>query len=402
MAGILVFLFLTIASGLDDIQLDLNQQGELLNVFSELQQVGKETGDTFAKVDAPAPTDPPPTVAPLGLLESAASVAAQPEAFSVSQQARRPKTMSQAFQAFDLLTATKSAGLASLSAGNQYRQQRPQLSMMTPVTPAIHRGPLESMLMDDDDAPEQPQLMQTQPQVPQQPEVNIDFQRLLGGKPMGIEPRPVSSVTRQQEFLPPVMLQHKAGEDDDSFVPATGLWQAKSSKWPKFQGDVFDAYQRGLRNRHAKGVQDAFVAIPSDKAQPKDVFSKYKDGISKANAEDENDMSSYASRLQTEIGLLSHTPEVQMDTLSAPTQLSGHPLTETAQEHLLKFHETLEGLSSTPKGWQTPEPASLLQTPPKPNSQSVFQVYRNKLRSSQPLSEIPEQFRFDTLREPLR
>merc|ERR1719235_2963306 len=131
--------------------------------------------------------------------------------------------------------------------------------MMTPVTPRIHRGPLESILLDDDDGQEQSlQPMQVQPQGPQQPEVNIDFQRLLGGKPMGVEPRPLSSVSRQQEFLPPVMLQHKAGEDDSNEVPATGLWEAKASKWPKLSGDVFDAYQRGLRNRHARGVQESF------------------------------------------------------------------------------------------------------------------------------------------------
>merc|ERR1719393_1149559 len=107
--------------------------------------------------------------------------------------------MSEAFQAFDALTNTRSTGLASLSAGNLYRQQ---------------------------------------------PMVNMDFQRLLGGQPMGVAPRPVSSVTRQQEFLPPVMLQQKAGQDDSDEVPATGLWQAQAKKWPKFSGDVFNAYRR--------------------------------------------------------------------------------------------------------------------------------------------------------------
>jgi hypothetical protein len=382
MARMLAFVLLVVASGLDDIQLDLSQQGELLNVFSELQQVGKETSSTFAKVYASPPTEPPPLVAPLNMLESAASVAEQPEIYQVQQQPRRPKTMSEAFQAFDSLTNTKSAGLASLSAGAQYGRQKPQLSMMTPVTPAIHRGPLESILLDDDTAEEQPQPM-VQPQGPQQPEVNIDFQRLLGGKPMGVDPRPLSSVSRQQEFLPPVMLQHKVGDDDSNDVPATGLWQAPPSKWPKFKGDVFDAYRRGLRNRHARGVQEAFVEVPSDKT--KDVFGKYKDGISKNEAADgNNEMSGFASRLQTEIGLLSHTPQVKMDSLAMPPQLGGRPITETAQEHLLKFHQSLERLEDTPPGWETPQSTSMLQEPGSPSKNSVFQVYRSKLRSSQP------------------
>lgn len=386
MARMLTFVLLAVASGLDDIQLDMSQTSELLNVFSELQQVGKETSKTFAKVYASPPTEPPPLVAPLNMLESAASVAAQPEIYAVQQQPRRPKTMSEAFQAFDSLTNTKSAGLASLSAGNQYGQQKPQLSMMTPVTPAIHRGPLESILLDDDNDEQRPQPMRAQPQGPQQPEVNIDFQRLLGGKPMGVEPRPLSSVSRQQEFLPPVMLQHKMGDDDTNDVPATGLWHAPPQKWPKFRGDVFDAYQRGLRTRHARGVQEAFVAVPSDKS----VYSKYKDGISRNEAADQsNDMGSFASRLQTEIGLLSHTPRVKMDALAVPPQLGGHPITETAQEHLLKFHESLEGLENTPPGWQTPQSSSMLQESVAAFSpkDSVFQVYRNKLRSSQPAIE---------------
>lgn len=386
MARMIAFVFLTVASGLDDIQLDLNQQSELLNVFSELQQVGKETSNTFAKVYAAPPTEPPPLVAPLNMLESAASVAAQPDVYQVQQQPGGPKTMSEAFQAFDALTNTKSAG-----------GQKPQLSMMTAATPVIHRGPLESILMDDDDAPDEPQPMQVQPRAPQQPEVNIDFQRLLGGKPMGVEavaPRPLSSVSRQQEFLPPVMLQHKAGDDDSNEVPATGLWQAKASKWPKFSGDVFDAYQRGLRNRHAKGVQDSFVAIPSDKAQSsngKDVFSRYKDGITKNQAaDDSDDMSSFAARLQTEVGLLQHGPK--MDALAVPTEIGRRPITETAQEHLLKFHDALEGLETTPPGWQTPQPASLMQQSESPPKDSVFQLYRNKLRSSMP--PMPEQLGF--------
>lgn len=384
MALVLSFVLLTIAAGLDDIELNLDQQGQLLNVFSELQQVGKETTDTFAKVDAPPPTEPPPLVAPLGMIESAASVAALPEEAPVQQQNRRPKTMSEAFQAFDALTNTRSTGLASLSAGNLYRQQR-QPNMLQSPTPAIHRGPLEAMLLDDDTPDQQPIV---QPQAMQQPVVNMDFQRLLGGQPIGVAPRPVSSVTRQQEFLPPVMLQQKAGQDDSDEVPATGLWQAQAKKWPKFKGDVFDAYRRGLRNRHARGVQEAYLALASDNqttANGKDVFSRYKDGISKnmPATDDPNDMNGFASRLQTEIGLLSHTPQSWQSTAAAQQNFA-RPMTETAQEHLLKFHETLEGLSQTPPGWETPQKGSLLEEPAPPNKDSIYQVYRKQLRSSMP------------------
>jgi len=330
------------------------------------------------------------------MLESAASVAAQPEEGPIQQSARHPKSMSEAFQAFDALTNTRSTGLVSLSAGNLYRQQQ-WPSRVQPPSPAVHRGPLESLLMDDDASDEQQVV---QPLAPQEPTVNMDFQRLLGGKPMGVAPRPVSSVTRQQEFLPPVMLQQNAGQDNSNEVPATGLWQAKASKWPKFSGDVFNAYRRGLRNRHARGVQEAYLAIASDNnasaSDGKDVFSRYKDGLSKnmPASDDPNDMNGFASRLQTEIGLLSHTPQVS--NLGAPQQMSVRPITETAQEHLLKFHETLEGLSKTPDGWETPEKESLLEeykeppSPTKDSAQSVYNVYRNKLRASMP--PMPAQY----------
>lgn len=401
MAKVLAFTFVTIAAGLDDIQLNLDQQGALLNVFTELQSVGQETGATFAKVDAPAPTDPPPTIAPLGMLETAASVAQQPEFYPVPVQQAKPKTMSEAFQAFDALTSTRSSGLTSLSAANQ--QGLPgvlgqQASLLQPAQPKIHRGPLESLLMDDD-APEQAEVVPP-PVTQQQPMVNIDFQQLLGGKPLGVAPRPVSSVTRQQEFLPPVMLQ-KSGDDDSNDVPATGLWQEKGQKWPKFSGDVFDAYQRGLRSHHAKDVQDAYLEIPSDKPKKgkKDMFSMYKDGISKNQPEENGEMEGFASRLQTEIGLLSHTPQGWQSSMSAgPPQLGPQPITQTAQEHLLKFHQTLEDLSRPPDGWQTPAQESLLQTSESSKgggSQSVFHVYRNKLRSAQPAASLgppmPEQ-----------
>jgi hypothetical protein len=399
MTIMLAFAFVTIAAGLDDIQLNLDQQGQLLNVFTELQSVDQETKATFAKVDAVPPTEPPPTVAPLGMLETAASVAAQPEVYPV--QAKRPQTMSEAFQAFDALTSTKSLGLSSLSAANHYGDQVVQQVNMVPPQPKIRRGPLESLLMDDD-APEQQEQIQ-QPQAPQQKTVNFDFQQLLGGKPMGVAPRAVSSVSRQQEFLPPVMLQQKAGQDEQNDVPATGLWKEKGGNWPKFAGDVFDAYQRGLRSHHARAVQDAFLEIPSDKPKQgktsdgKDVFSMYKDGISKNSpTPDESDNNAFAGRLQTEISLLSHTTQGWQSSMGGPPQVGLQPITETAQEHLLKFHQTLEDLNRPPPGWQEPTQVSLLQNPEsskKDSSQSLFKVYRNKMSSSQlPYMPMPGHF----------
>lgn len=338
----LALLFVTIVAGLDDIQLNLDQQGELLNVFTELQSVGAETGATFAKVDILPPTEPPPTIAPLGMLETAASVAAQPEVSPV--QPRRARSITEAFSDFDALTATKSLGLTSLSAANPLAGQT---NIVQPVMPKVHRGPLESLLMDDDVSEE---VEQPQPQTPQQPAVAFDFQRLLGGKPMGVAPRPVNSVSRQQEFLPPVMLQQK--RDGLNNVPTTLDSQEQGMKWPKFSGDVFSAYQRGLSKHHGRAVSEAFLSIPGDTPPQgtggagKDVFSLYKDGISKNMPEEvDSEMNGYASRLQTEISLLSHTPGRWQSSMAAPTHIGTRPITQTAQEHLLKFHQTLEALN---------------------------------------------------------
>lgn len=209
--ALLVHAAATLALGLDEIPaLNMDQQGALLDVFSELQSVGAEENQAFKK-DAPV-TEPPPTVAPLSVLQ--AIPADVSPASSFPQQAA-PLSMSQEFLAFDALTAPGLQAPAAIQPAMNRAPLLPRVGQtLGPTFAAVkqmpRRGPLESLLVDD---------TPSTPSTPSTPQAN--------------------EVSNAGGFL----------------------------QWPKMPSNVFEAYTRGLRNHGARTVSQTY--LPSFSGTPR-------------------------------------------------------------------------------------------------------------------------------------
>lgn len=255
---------LALTAALDDLpSLSTDQQGELLDVFSELQSVGEEAKDAFDKVGTASSAGPEPPAQPTAFVQPPL----QPTAFmqppspetapAVSQFSQAgPRSMSDAFLAFDALTAP-GAGSAPVPQMAAQPAARPPFESFMSAQPA-GRPPFDSFVSMQPGG--RPLLQSFAPAQPQVQPVAASFEQSLSRQAMRNLPLPQTSMVQ----LPP---QPKLWQQSFGLGEGQSLFQ-RAPIMGKHSSSVFDIYEKGLHSHGARSAGQLFLASNGFPAPP--------------------------------------------------------------------------------------------------------------------------------------